>query len=103
MNLKKFEEFIIEFDYLLLDEHREEFLRYIAFLKPYFNMEQVKSKYGTHYISCPWSKDNTTSGPDTCECCDTPRIVKKLEKLMHFYYRIRNKKCRDCILKKCFI
>lgn len=99
----KFEEFIDEFEEVLLEEHYHEILRYLEFLKPYYRMKKVKSIYGEHYATCCWAKDTTKSGPDTCECCHVPKIIKRLEKLVHFYYRLRNKKCEDCILKKCFI
>lgn len=96
------ENFLLKFDHLLLEDHRKELLHNHSLLVSYSNIPKIISKYGKHYTSCPWSSDDVKSGPDTCECCDVERIVLKTKKLLHFYYRLVNKKCEGCLFKNCF-
>ena len=84
-------DFMEEYNDLLLEEHYATFNKHNNFLKKYRTMEQRHTRYGLHYISCSWAYDDTTSGPDTCECIDVIRVSREMMKLMNLYKRLKNK------------
>lgn len=43
-------------------------LNFLNILEIYENKERWKSVHGEHFSDCPWSKDNCSAGPDTCDC-----------------------------------
>lgn len=86
MDIKQFLE---EYKYTLLDEHREKIIYQYKFLKPYIDMKKVTSVHGNHYISCLWANDNATSGPDTCECSVVNRYQISLDKLVSWYKKLQ--------------
>lgn len=52
----------------------------------------VQSKHGWHYTTCVWSRNNTISGPDTCECVAEHRrnMTKARELLTHIFEKQMN-------------
>lgn len=82
-------QFLVDYKDILLEEHKKEIEHYYKFLKPYINRKKVTSKFGEHYISCPWARDTTTCGPDTCECYNVEQYRGKMLSLIGLYRRIR--------------
>lgn len=70
---------------VLRDEHKELILDYYSFLKKYWNVPKVISKFGNHLRTCSWSDDSTTSGPDTCPCYYFDSYTEKLNKIIDWY------------------
>lgn len=89
------EQFFKDYKNILIEEHKEEIEHYHNFVKPYISREKVASKFGEHYISCPWARDTTTSGPDTCECCNVEQYRRGMQRLMRLYQRIGS--CASCL------
>lgn len=85
------EAFLEEYSDILLEDHKELILEYYNFLITYTNEVKKSSKFGNHYISCPWSSDTTSSGPDTCACYYVDSYKEKLAKLVNWYKKFVNK------------
>ena len=54
----------------------------------------VESNYGTHFLSCPWSQDDTIEGPDCCECIFFEKrkkfvvdLINKYKLLTTYFYK----------------
>lgn len=90
-------QFLLDYKNILLEEHREEIEHYYKFLKPYESRKKVTSKFGEHYISCPWARDSTTCGPDTCECHNVEQYRERMLRLIKLYQRIRVNNCKLCL------
>ena len=50
--------------------------------------DMVTSRYGTHLSSCSWSKDDATSGPESCRCLFLSRYKTEALDIMLRYYKI---------------
>ena len=75
----------------LIEEHSEECEKYLEKMLMLIERGNRVSKYGNHYLTCPWSNDEALDGPDTCECNDMKRKFRNIEKLINLYKRIGNK------------
>lgn len=85
------ERFLDEYSNILMEEHREDILRYQSFLNKYLNVSKTSSRFGTHFISCSWAYDTATSGPDTCACYYVDSYKEKLMELVNWYKKNVNK------------
>lgn len=79
------EKFLENYADMLRDEHKDSILKYHSFLKKYWGVPKMSSKFGYHFISCPWADDTTTSGPDTCPCYYVDSYNKKLYEIVNWY------------------
>lgn len=93
MNIPKF---LKDFSNVLFEEHKDRIERRYHFLKQYENVEKKVSKYGVHYINCPWSNNNATSGPDTCGCHDVDCYNQEIQQLINFYQKLAGNNCKEC-------
>lgn len=82
------DKFLDDFDYILLDEHRQQIMTYRNFLSNYKGFFKVTSVYGEHYSCCMWANDNTTHGVDTCACHYAYQYTHEFEKLKFFYHKM---------------
>lgn len=85
------ENFLRNNNNFILLEHQAEILEYISYIKSFINMDMQTTKHGCHYISCPYSSENTSDGPDTCKCCKVEIIQKNLCKIINLYKRLLKK------------
>lgn len=69
----------------ILNEHHEEFISSISFLKRFVNGFYVDSIHGHHYSNCCWSSNQCQLGPDTCACYMIENRLVRIKKLMLFY------------------
>lgn len=83
--------FLNEYSIVLLEEHREDILRYHTFLRKYENVPKTSSKFGIHFTICPWAYDTATCGPDTCGCCYADTYEERLMKIVNWYKKNVNK------------
>lgn len=90
------EQFLNEFFDIICDEHKEEIEQHWEFLKTFINVDKVNSKYGEHYVSCPWSKNDATEGPDTCDCYYVDMHLKRVLYLINFYKNLKKRGCLSC-------
>lgn len=88
--------FLKDYCDLLLKEHKEKIEHFQQFLRDYENLEKKQSKHGLHYTNCSWSRDDATSGPDTCGCYDVEQYRKETLKLITFYKRVTKDACSKC-------
>lgn len=83
-------QFLQEFEGVLLDEHKARIMEIHNFLSGYIGEAKKTSIFGEHYISCLWANDTTTYGPDTCVCFYVESNIKEFKRLERFYKRIVN-------------
>lgn len=74
---------------IILDEHYEEFLNLISFLKNFENVNWESSKNGCHFTNCCWSSNECRIGPDTCACYMLDNRIMRVKKLMLLYERLK--------------
>lgn len=93
MNIKKF---LDDYSNVLLEEHKDTVEKRYKFLQQYENVDKVNSKYGEHYVNCPWSSNSATEGPDTCACHTVEWYNQEIQRLINFYMRITRNNCAEC-------
>lgn len=79
------EEFLNIYSSVLLDDHKKVILHLYKHIKNFSGVNKFTSIYGTHFALCPWAYDNSTSGPDTCECHTIENYRITLENLIKWY------------------
>lgn len=85
------DEFLNKYSDILWKDHKDDILFYRSFLMKYLNVPQTTSRFGIHFITCPWAHDTATDGPDTCSCHYVDSYDKKLNKIINWYERNVNK------------
>lgn len=83
--MNRIEGFLEKYMDILRDEHKETILDYYSFLIKFRNVRKQTSIFGNHFVSCPWSSDSATTGPDTCHCYYFLSYSKELEEIMDWY------------------
>jgi len=73
---QQIELFLMQFECMLLDQN----LQRMEFLKD--TLEDL-----LYYGLCPWSDDDASSGPDTCQCHMLPALKEEALSLMIKYYK----------------
>lgn len=73
----------------ILEEHHEELLNNVIFLKRFMNISSTTSKHGCHFTNCPWSSNLCKAGPDTCACHMLENRMLRIKKLMSLYKRLK--------------
>lgn len=74
---------------IILDEHHEELLNLIIFVKKFDNVTIKTSDHGCHFLNCPWSSKLCKEGPDTCACYMVENKLLRIKKLMALYKRLK--------------
>jgi len=82
--------FLDEANSILWGEHKDFMFEMQRKLNEYASFERVTSNFGDHYTNCCWSKNNTTCGPDTCNCFEFERNWKHALDIMNFYSNLNN-------------
>lgn len=62
------EKFMNIYNDFILEEDLRIIKNFINMLNTYEDKQLVESKYGKHFNNCPWSKNQSSEGPDTCQC-----------------------------------
>ena len=75
-------------DIILDDDHKAIFEKFQVMCNKVENVPLKMSAHGVHYVTCIWSKDYATEGPDTCMCTNLILIRDKCIKLMNLYFRL---------------
>lgn len=86
--MNRIENFLEKFFDILRNEHKELVLEYYEFLLKYWDVSKKTSIFGTHFATCPWSNDSTTSGPDSCPCYYFDSYSEKLNEIVDWYENI---------------
>lgn len=81
--------FIDNYHHVLLVDHLYFLINVIDLAKTMEQEEKIISIYGEHYTSCPWSRDTTTHGVDTCVCFTYEKKCVEAIKLMDLYSRLK--------------
>lgn len=91
MYAQQIELFLMQFEGMLFEQHlqRMEFLK--ATLEDLEEKELIHSKFGFHYKLCPWSEDDASSGPDSCQCYMLPALKEEALSLMIKYYKLNKR------------
>lgn len=82
-------EFMKAHEHDLTEGHHEYLTGCLSFLKMFINVPSIISKYGCHFVNCPWSKNLCQDGPDTCACYLIENRIFKVKKLMLLYGRLK--------------
>lgn len=86
------EDFLKEFNEILLDEHREIVFKYQRKYHELVVSGESTSNLGTHYNRCAMSRNEAQEDPDNCRCQHIRFEFTIVAKLIKFYKRIVNKK-----------
>lgn len=76
------DKFLKDYAEVLRDDHKEVILEHLDFLREYWKVPKTLSKFGDHFTTCPWSKDSTTSGPDSCPCYYIDIYSKRINEIV---------------------
>lgn len=71
----------------IFEEHIDYFRSAANYLQKH-DVPKIKSKYGEHYIICPWSHDDVTYGPDTCSCFRVDTVLIGSKQLILRYEKL---------------
>jgi len=85
MEVEEVEEFLKSYSSVLLSEHKQRIFHMYKYIKEFSTTEKITSRYGTHFALCAWAYDNSSSGPDTCNCCSIENYKTELENLIKWY------------------
>lgn len=100
MYAQQIEVFLNQFEDMLFEDHLQRLQILKNTLEDLEDKELIYSKYGFHYKLCPWSDDDATEGPDTCQCHKLPILKQEALDLMLKYYKLNKRLYRAPTLNK---
>jgi len=60
--------FLKQLNSIIADEHLDRLIQIKRILSDLESQNLVISRFGNHYASCAWSKDDAKCGPESCRC-----------------------------------
>lgn len=85
--LVKIDEFLEEYNTVVLDEHRVIIKEFQRIYEPIIFSGGRKSKYGGHYMNCEWLDDEAIEGADTCICFYAERRINEVGNIIGWYIK----------------
>jgi len=77
--------FLKQINSVVADEHLERLIQIKRILSELEPQNLIISRFGKHYDSCPWSKDDAKCGPESCRCLFVSDYKIEALKLMARY------------------